>query len=127
MFDLAPHTILLVVAGSRSMGFHRPESDVDLKGIGGPFRDITVANAEPESVATPIEGLEVGQTYEWYAEVSSCGQRVVTPLYRFTTMASAKAARQFNDTVKQPPRRKRTQHVTSGPVDVAPDDPSLVD
>jgi hypothetical protein len=92
--------------------------DVDLRGAGGPFRDIEVTNVAPDSVAMPVDGLEVGKTYEWYAEVSSCGQHVTTPLYRFTTMASARAARELNDTLQQPPRRKRTQYVTSGPVDI---------
>jgi hypothetical protein len=101
--------------------------DVDLRGAGGPFRDLSVANAAPDALAMPVEGLEVGKTYEWYAEVASCGQKVTTPLYRFTTMASARAAQELNQTLQQPPRRKRTQHVTSGPVDVAPDDPALVD
>jgi hypothetical protein len=101
--------------------------DVDLRGAGGPFRELAITNAAPDAVAMPVDGLEVGKTYEWYAEVTSCGQKVTTPLYRFTTMASARAAQQVNDTVKQPPRRKRAQHVTSGPVDVAPDDPALVD
>jgi hypothetical protein len=96
--------------------------DVDLRGAGGPFRELTVANAEPDSVAMPVDGLEVGKTYEWYADVSSCGQRVKTPLYRFTTMASARAAQDFNRTVQQPPRRKRTEQITSGPVDVGPAD-----
>jgi hypothetical protein len=96
--------------------------DIDLRGAGGPFRDIAITNAAPDSVSTPVDGLEVGKTYEWYAEVSSCGQRVVTPLYRFTTMASARAARELNDTLQQPPRRKRTQQITSGPVDVGSPD-----
>ena len=101
--------------------------DVDLRGAGGPFRDITVAAAEPEALQAAVEGIEVGKTYEWYAEVSSCGQRVVTPLYRFTTMASARAAHELNNTIQQPPRRQRTKRITSGPVDVAPDDPTLAD
>jgi hypothetical protein len=96
--------------------------DVDLRGAGGPFREIAVTNAAPDSVSTPVDGLEVGKTYEWYAEVSSCGQRATTPLYRFTTMASARAARELNDTLQQPPRRKRTQQITSGPVDVGSPD-----
>ncbi|HEY5920561.1 MAG TPA: LamG-like jellyroll fold domain-containing protein [Kofleriaceae bacterium] len=101
--------------------------DVDLRGAGGPFRELTVTNAEPDAVAMPVDGLEVGKTYEWYAVVSSCGHRVTTPLSRFTTMASARAARELNDALDQPPRRSRTKHVTSGPVDVAPDDPTLAD
>ncbi len=101
--------------------------DVDLRGAGGAFRDLTVTNASPDSIALPVDGLEVGKTYEWYAEVTSCGQRVTTPLYRFTTAASSRAAREINDTLQQPPRRHRTKQVTSGPVDVHPDDPALVD
>ncbi len=96
--------------------------DVNLRGAGGPFRDIAVTNVAPDSVATAVDGLEVGKTYEWYAEVSSCNQRTVTPLYRFTTMASARAADEYNHTIQQPPRRKRAKPVTSGPVDVGPAD-----
>ena len=32
-FDLQKHTILLNVAGSRSYGIHRDESDIDVKGV----------------------------------------------------------------------------------------------
>lgn len=35
-FDLRAHTILLTVAGSRAYGLHRPDSDVDLKGVAIP-------------------------------------------------------------------------------------------
>lgn len=35
-FDLQSRTILLVVAGSRAYGMHRPDSDVDVKGIAIP-------------------------------------------------------------------------------------------
>lgn len=35
-FPLAPHTHLLVVAGSRAFGTHHPDSDVDLKGVAIP-------------------------------------------------------------------------------------------
>ncbi len=101
--------------------------DVDLRGAGGPFRELAVTEAAPDEVAMPVDGLEIGKTYEWYADITSCGHRVTTPLYRFTTAASAAAARQINDTLEQPPRRQRPQRVTSGPVDVASDDPSLAD
>lgn len=101
--------------------------DVDLRGVGGPFREIAIQNAAPDSIATLVDGLEVGKTYEWYAVIESCGKRVKTPLYRFTTAASAAAARQINDAIQPPPRRQRPKRVTSGPVDVSPDDPSLAD
>jgi predicted nucleotidyltransferase len=32
-FDLKQHTILLTVAGSRAYGTHRPDSDIDVKGV----------------------------------------------------------------------------------------------
>ena len=38
-FDLRTHTILLTVAGSRAHGLHRPDSDVDLKGVAVPSRE----------------------------------------------------------------------------------------
>src|SRR5690606_3680418 len=101
--------------------------DVDLRGAGGPFRMFAITNAEPDAVATTVDGLEVGKTYEGHAEVESCGKRVKTPLYRFMTAASARAARELNDAFHQPPGRQRTKRITSGPVHVVPDDPSLAD
>lgn len=101
--------------------------DVDLRGAGGAFRELAITSAEPDAVAMPVDGLEVGKTYEWYADVASCGKRVTTPLYRFMTAASARAVQQINDAIEQPPRRQRTKRVTSGPVHVRPDDPSLAD
>jgi hypothetical protein len=101
--------------------------DIDLRGAGGPFRQLQVNAADPEKIEMPVDGLEIGKTYEWYAEVASCGQRVKTPLYRFTTAASAAAAKQINDAIHQPVRRQRTKRVTSGPVDFGPEDPTLAD
>jgi hypothetical protein len=101
--------------------------DIDLRGAGGPFRALEVKDAAPDKVALPVDQLEIGKTYEWYAEIASCGHKVKTPLYRFSTTGSAAAARQINDALDQPPRRHRTKRVTSGPVDVAPEDPALVD
>jgi hypothetical protein len=98
--------------------------DVDLRGAGGPFREVGVTNVAPDSVAVTVDGLEVGKTYEWYAEVASCGKRVKTPLYRFSTAASA---RQIDDARNEPPSRQRTKRITSGPVHALPDDPSLAD
>ena len=98
--------------------------DVDLRGAGGPFRDIVVKGAPPDAVASPLDGLEPGKTYEWYADVDSCGKRVSTPLYRFTTTASAAAS---DNARQQPVHRQRTQRVTSGAVSSYPDDPALAD
>jgi hypothetical protein len=66
------------------------------------------------AVATSVDGSRSrGKTYRRYAEVTSCA-RVTTPLYRFTTIAPAAAARQVNNTPSRPARRDRTKHVTSG-------------
>ena len=89
--------------------------EVDLRGAGGPFQEFTAGSLAP------------GKTYEWYADVATCGQQVKSPVYRFTTLASARAARELNDSIKQPPRRKRTKQITNGPVHVRPDDPALAD
>ncbi|MDQ3369659.1 MAG: metallophosphoesterase [Myxococcota bacterium] len=101
--------------------------DVDLRGAGGPFREVALAGVAPEAVAATLSDLEIGKTYEWYADVETCGHHVRTPLYRFTTIASAAAARQINHTFYQPPRRQPAPQVTDGPVHVRPDDPTLAD
>ncbi|HET9485405.1 MAG TPA: metallophosphoesterase, partial [Xanthomonadales bacterium] len=98
--------------------------DVDLHGAGGPFRDVVVEDAAPEEVSTTFAGLEPGKTYEWYAEVESCGKRTRTRLARFTTVASA---RKRDGGSEQAPSRQRTKRVTSGAVSSQADDPSLAD
>ena len=100
--------------------------DVDLRGIGGPFEDHVVTNVAPDAAATTLT-LAPGKTYEWYADVNTCGSTTRTPLYRFTTMESARAARELGGALDQPVGRQRTKRVTSGPVDSEPDDPSLAD
>ncbi len=101
--------------------------EVDLRGAGGPFREVAVNDAALDAVEVSAGQLEVGKTYEWYADVESCGKRVTTPLQRFTTVASAAAARQLDHAGQQPPRRKRPQDVADGPVHVRPDVPALAD
>ncbi len=101
--------------------------DVDLKGFGGPFRDITVSGTDLTQLSTTIPGLAVGKTYEWYADVASCGKRTSTPIARFTVAASEDAARKINKALEQPPGRNRAKRVTGGAVDSGPDDPSLAD
>ncbi len=101
--------------------------EVDLRGAGGPFREVAINGAALDAVSASAGKLEVGKTYEWYADVASCGKRVTTPLQRFTTVASAAAARQLGHPSQEPPRRKRAQDVADGPVHVRPDVPSLAD
>ncbi|MBA3502561.1 MAG: phosphohydrolase, partial [Deltaproteobacteria bacterium] len=96
--------------------------EVDFQGAGGPFRDIQITGAPPDALTTTVDGLAPGKTYEWYADVTTCGKRTTTRIARFTTVASA--ARQVND---QPVSRQRTKRVTSGAVSSQPDDPSLAD
>lgn len=95
---------------------------VDLKGIGGPFRDVRVEDAAADALATTLEGLEPGKTYEWYADVESCGKRTSTRIARFTTRAGS--ARQA---AQQPQGRQRTERVGSGAVSLYADDPALAD
>lgn len=95
---------------------------IDLHGVGGPFRDIFVKNAAADAVSAVVDGLEPGKTYEWYADVESCGKRVTTRIARFSTAASA--ARQASE---QQPGRQRTERVTSGAVSSYTDDPALAD
>ena len=92
--------------------------EVDLHGVGGPFRDIVVTGGG----STTLAGLEPGKAYEWYATVDSCGKQVTTRLARFTTAASA--ARELGN---QPVARQRTKRIGSGAVSAQPDDPSLAD
>lgn len=35
-FDIAHHTILLVISGSHAYGMARPESDIDVRGVAIP-------------------------------------------------------------------------------------------
>jgi hypothetical protein len=106
-----------------------PESeftlDVNLRGSGASFRDVTVAGADPGHVAATIDGLEPGTTYEWYATIESCGKTVETPLYRFTTGGAS--MRQVDDARHEPPGRDRSKRVRSGAVHPGPDDPALED
>jgi hypothetical protein len=95
---------------------------VDLKGIGGPFRDVFVKGAPSDALSTTIDGLEPGKTYEWYADVDSCGKQVSTRIARFTTNEGS--ARQ---TAQQPVSRQRTERVGSGAVSSYADDPALAD
>jgi Concanavalin A-like lectin/glucanases superfamily len=94
---------------------------VDLKGIGGPFRDVFVKGAPSDALASTIEGLEPGKTYEWYADVDSCGKRVSTRIARFTTNEGS--ARQSAPHIS----RQRTERVGSGAVSSYADDPALAD
>ncbi|MCA9679730.1 MAG: metallophosphoesterase, partial [Myxococcales bacterium] len=105
--------------------------DVDLRGFGGPYRDLVVADAdptEPGATAVVVEGLVPGTTYEWYADVDSCGLHARTPLQRFTVVDSAATARRINATLSLPARLPRPRPVPDGPVDATgPDDPTLAD
>ncbi len=103
--------------------------DVEVLDFAGPFEVFAVADELHERTAfhTFTLALKPGTTYEWYADVNSCGSRATSPLYRFTTMASARAANELGRTLDQPQGRERTKRVTSGPVDPQPDDPSLAD
>lgn len=74
-----------------------------------------------------VDGLAIGKTYEWYADVTSCGKHTSTPLQRFTTVASAAKARQINQTLPLPDRLPRPRPVVDGPIDPGPDDPTLAD
>jgi hypothetical protein len=94
----------------------------ELKGIGGPFRDVVVKDAPVDAVSTTIDGLAPGKTYEWYADVESCGKRVSTRIARFTTMESS--ARQ---TTQQPVHRQRTEREGTGAVSSYADDAALAD
>lgn len=38
-FDLRSHTILMAIAGSRCYGIHRPDSDIDIKGVAIPPKE----------------------------------------------------------------------------------------
>lgn len=104
--------------------------DVDLRGFGGPYRELVVTEvdpSEPGATAVAVGGLEVGKTYEWYADVTSCGHRTTTPLQRFTTVDSAASARAINQTLSLPARLPRSRPVADGPIDFGPEDPSLGD
>ena len=57
---------------------------VDLRGTASGFDEVAQVRAD-SSTSTEITGLKPGTTYEWYAEVSDCGDSVSTPVRRFTT------------------------------------------
>ncbi len=100
--------------------------EVDLRGAGGPFREIAVTDADPTGVRVEVDGLEAGKTYEWYADVDTCGKRVKTPLARFTTLASS--ARLQAETSPAAPRPLvRKPVLRTGPVHLRADDPALAD
>ncbi|MDQ3299946.1 MAG: metallophosphoesterase [Myxococcota bacterium] len=100
--------------------------EVDLRGAGGPFREIAVTDADPTGVRVEVDGLEAGKTYEWYADVDTCGKRVKSPLARFTTLANS--ARLQTETTPVAPRKLlRKPPLRTGPVHLRADDPSLAD
>ncbi len=99
---------------------------VDLRGVGGPFRELAVTGvdaADPDTTAVTVDGLEAGKTYEWYAEVASCGLRASSPLQRFTTATAHAAPRHRPHLVRLP----RLEPMVSGAIDSGPDDPALAD
>jgi hypothetical protein len=99
--------------------------DVDLRGSGGSFRQVVVADAAPEQIETTLADLEPGKTYEWYADVASCGKSSSTPLYRFTTGGAS--ARQRGPAAAAP-RRDRSRRIPSGAFGGdGVNDPSLTD
>jgi Concanavalin A-like lectin/glucanases superfamily/Calcineurin-like phosphoesterase len=58
---------------------------VELPGAGGPFTPVAIVVPAAGVVATTLEGLLPGRTYEWYATASDCTHTVSTRVWRFTT------------------------------------------
>lgn len=58
---------------------------VDLKGAGGKFAPLATVDAEGGTARATIDGLEPGQTYEWYATVTDCTHTIATKVQRFRT------------------------------------------
>ena len=57
---------------------------VDLRGTTSGFAEVAQTQAKA-STFTDVTGLKPGTTYEWYADVSDCGDSVSTLVRRFTT------------------------------------------
>jgi hypothetical protein len=59
---------------------------VDLRGAGGPFRDVATVRSGDDARAMATD-LAPGRVCEWYATVTDCTHTVTTPVARFRTAA----------------------------------------